>query len=187
MRRELNIFGVLAVAALVGGLVVSAPADNTVKKEAPAAVKPAPAAGKPVPGSIACQLNLKLRLLREAQGESLVASLRQNQKEWDALLPDQRERVIKQVYAFLQKNPDEQKKLLQQFTKLISMSVERQEAYRRRAEWLKVVVGSFTPEERKQLEQMTPADRAQKMLERRDDLVSKGKLVLTEPTPQPTP
>ena len=173
MRKWMDIFAA-AVWALLPGVAL---ADKDAKDGAAALRKP-PA------GSVASQLDLKFQLLRASSGP-LAASLKQNQRDWDNLLPDQREKFRKEAFAFLQKNPKEQDRLIQYYAKFIAMSADKQDAYRRRAEWLKVVVNSFTPEERRKIEEMTPADRAAKLLERRDQLVAEGKLDLGEPTTIP--
>jgi hypothetical protein len=144
----------------------------------PAALRQAP------PGSIAAQLSLKFRLLRVSNG-SLAASLNQNQREWDNLSPEQRDKYRKEAYAFLRKSQTEQDKLIEHYSTFIALPAEKQEEYRKRAEWLKVVVNSFSAEERKALEQKPPAERAATLLQRRDDLVKQGKLKLDEPTTQP--
>jgi len=131
-------------------------------------------------GSIARQLDLKFRMMRKAGG-TLTAALRHNRKEWESLTPDQREHYRRMALAFLKTNPDEQEKMLKRYEKLIKLSARKRDAYRRRAQWLKVVVASFTPEQRKWLKSLSPRQRARRLIERRDELVKQGKLKLDRP------
>lgn len=163
---------------LAGGILVSAVLADAKKSPA----------SKPAPGSIAAQLKLRFNLMRSAGCDpysTLASALRNNLKGWNDLSPDQREKFRREAFAFMQRNPKEQEKLIQQYEKFISMSPDRQETYRRRADWLKVVVASFTARERKDLEQMTPADRAAKLVQRRNELAKQGKLSLSEPASRP--
>lgn len=146
-------------------------------------------ASKPAPGSIASQLKLRFNLMRSADCDpysNLSSALRNNLKGWQNLSPDQREKFRLDAYAFMQRNPREQEKLIQQYEKFISMSPDKQETYRRRADWLKVVVASYSVKERKDLEQMSPTDRAARLIQRRNELVKQGKLSLVEPATKPT-
>ena len=55
------------------------------------------------------------------------------------------------------------------------------------AGWLKVVVATFSAEERKKLAKMLPGDRAKALIARRDELVRAGKLKLDDkPAAAPT-
>ncbi len=138
---------------------------------------------KPPFGSIARQKLLKFRLRMRSIG-SLVASLDHNRDAWKSLSPDQREQYRRKAYAFLKKNPAQQEKMLLDYEKFIKLSVGERKAYRRRAAWLKVVVQTFSRPERRKLREMSPEDRARKLIERRDKLVRQGKLKLP-PTSQP--
>jgi hypothetical protein len=136
------------------------------------------AAGDPAsepPGSAARQLLLKYRLQRIA-GTSLAAQLNHNRKEWESLSPDLREKYRKDALAFLQKSPQEQEQLLKFYENLVKLSAGKQDEYRRRADWLKVVVASYTPAERTALAGMGPQERAAKLLERKKELMAEGKL-----------
>lgn len=138
-------------------------------------------------GSLARQLRLKLRL-DMAGGPSLAASLDHNRQEWEMLSPDQREQFRRYALAYLKKNPTQQEKLMKSYSSFLSLTKTKQAAYRRRAKWVKAVVASFTPEQRKQLREMPPTDRAKALIARRDELVRQGKLRLDEPaTPSPEP
>jgi ElaB/YqjD/DUF883 family membrane-anchored ribosome-binding protein len=134
-------------------------------------------------GSRARQQLLKYRL-RQIQGDTLAASLDHNRRQWDSLSPEQRQKVRETAYAFLRENDDRQRDLLAHYEQVIKSSAERRDAYQRRARWLRVVLASFSGDELQAMRQMTPTDRARKLLERRDQLVREGKLVI-EPASQP--
>ncbi|MCD6303950.1 MAG: DUF3106 domain-containing protein [Planctomycetes bacterium] len=133
---------------------------------------------RPPRGSLAAQLRLKLSL-RMAGGVSLAASLDHNRQEWQMLSPDERERFRSYVLAFLQKDPKSQEKLLKNYNTFLSLTKEKQRAYRRRAEWVRIVAASFTPEQREQLRRMSSLDRARAYIARRDLLIRQGKLKLS--------
>ncbi len=137
---------------------------------------------RPPRGSLAAQLRLKLSL-QMSGGTSLAASLDHNRQEWEMLTPEQRERFRGIAVAFLDKDPKEQEKLLRSYSAFLSLNKQKREAYRIRAEWVRVVVASFTPEQRKQLASMSSMDRAKALIARREELISQGK---RPPTTQPT-
>lgn len=141
---------------------------------------------KPPYGSIARQKLLQFRLRMIHEG-TLSASLDHNENEWESLPPDRRDQYRRNALAFLKKNPDQQDKLLKHYEKLIKMDAQKRDAYRRRAVWLNIVVESFRPEERKALLEMSPDQRAKKLIDRRDLLVRQGKLKLEEPAPALAP
>jgi hypothetical protein len=88
--------------------------------------------------------------------------------------------------AFLDKDPKELEKLLLSYSAFLSLDKQKQEEYRVRADWVRAVVATFTPQERKQLASMSSMDRAKAIIARRDELVSQGKLkVATQPTTAP--
>jgi hypothetical protein len=86
--------------------------------------------------------------------------------------------------AFLNKDPKEQEKPLLSYSAFLALDKQKCQEYRTRADWVRAVVASFTPQERKQLESMSSMDRAKAIIARRDELVSQGKLKL-QPTTQP--
>ena len=141
---------------------------------------------KPPAGSIAAQLRLKMKLHRITAGP-LSASLRHNRMEWESLTPDERGRFRKSFLAYLRKSPTEKERLLTHYEELFKMTAERRDAYRRRAKWLSVVVRSFTANERKELQQMDPDNRARKILARKALLINQGKLKPDAPTSAPAP
>ena len=141
---------------------------------------------RPPAGSIARQLRLKMTLHRITPGGSLVAALRHNRQEWESLTPDQRGHFRKSFLAFLHKSADEQENILTHYEKLFKMTTERRDAYRQRAKWLAVVVESFTPAERTAMQQMTPDDRARKLLARKALLIKQGRLKDEAPTTAPS-
>ncbi len=138
---------------------------------------------RPPRGSMAAQLRLKLSL-QMSGGTSLAASMDHNRQEWQMLTPEQRERFRGIAVAFLDKDPKEQEKLLRSYSAFLSLDKQKRDAYRARAEWVRVVVASFTPEQRKQLARMSSMDRAKALIARREELKSQGKL--PAPTTQPT-
>jgi phenylpropionate dioxygenase-like ring-hydroxylating dioxygenase large terminal subunit len=140
---------------------------------------------KPPQGSIARQLLVKFKLKAAEDNVSLSAALDRNRQQWSLLTPEQRDAYRKQVRAFLQKSPDEQRKILRHYEALLLMTPERREAYRRRARWLKAVVSRLSDEQREQLQRMLPRERAAKLIALRDEMVRKGELKLEEPTTRP--
>jgi len=145
-----------------------------------------PILGKASGASVSRQLMLKYRLRKIADG-TLTASLDHNRQEWRRLSADQRDRYRRDALAFLGKSDDEQRKLLAQYEKLARLSARKRRAYQHRAKWLKVVVASFSPAELKALRDLPPRRRARRLLERRDELVRYGKLILEpEKTPAAT-
>lgn len=139
---------------------------------------------RPPRGSLAAQLRLKLSLQMSA-GTSLAASMNHNRQDWEMLSPEQRERFRGMAVAFLNKDPKEQEKLLRRYSDFLSLDKQKREEYRARADWVRAVVATFTPQERKNLASMSSMDRAKAIIDRRDELVSQGKLQLP-PTTQPT-
>ena len=139
---------------------------------------------RPPRGSLAAQLRLKLSL-QMAGGTSLAASLDHNRQEWKTLSPDQREEFRREVLAFLKRNPKDQDKLLKSYNTFLELDETKRGAYRRRAQWVKAVVATFTPAERDGLRKMSSIDRARLLIARRDQLVREGKLALDPPGSTP--
>jgi hypothetical protein len=134
---------------------------------------------------MARQLMLKYRLagkLGDGNG-TLQASLNHNRQEWESLSPDQRDHYRQEALAFMDKSEAEQEALLKKYESLIKMDAQKQQAYRERAKWLKVVVDSFTPQERENLQKMSADERAKILLDRKAQLIAEGRLA---PSPQPT-
>ena len=129
------------------------------------------------------QLQLKLKLM-EAGDSQLMAARLSNGLEWDKLTPDQREKIREEVLAFMSKSEVEQEKLLKHYQRLIRLDNDQREAYLRRAAWLRVVVESFTPQEREAMEALSPQERAAKLLERKETLIRQGKLPQDGPASQ---
>jgi hypothetical protein len=191
--RVWNIF--VVTVALVSAAVVWPAAGTARAQEAAAAAEVAQGADnvgagvgtdvltRPPRGSLAAQLRLKLSL-QMTGGTSLAASMDHNRQDWEMLSPEQRERFRGMAVAFLDKDPKEQEKLLRSYSAFLSLDKQKREQYRARADWVRTVVASFTPQERKQLESMSSMDRAKAIIARRDELVSQGKLQL-QPTTRP--
>lgn len=164
------------VSILIMALAAAMPAGAALAQTAdPPDGADADALTRPPYGSLARQLALKLQL-QMAGGASLAASLDHNRQEWRMLSADQREQYRRNVLAFLDKAAADQESLLRNYSALQSLPKDKQEAYRRRAEWLKVVVASFSPQEREDLRQMTPTERARQLMARRDELIRQGTL-----------
>ncbi len=138
-------------------------------------------------GSVARQLDLKMRLLRANSGVTLAAALNHNRHEWESLSPDQRDRYRREYVAFLRESPEQQREMIEKLDKLIAASAEQRADYRQRARWLKVVLASFTDAQREQLKAMTPEQRAKALVERRDELIRTGKLQLEDDAPATQP
>ena len=141
---------------------------------------------RPPSGSIARQLRLKFQLMRESSG-TLAAALSHNREAWERLSPEQRDRFRRRAYAFLQKDPRQQQRLLDDFEKFIKMSADQRVAYRQRAEWLNAVVASLTDSQRQQLLNLPPLERARRLIALRDELVRQGRLKLDVSVPKPAP
>jgi len=129
-------------------------------------------------GSIQQQLRLKAELKALSEGKTLTEVVDHNRKSWNSLTADQRGAISRHVSAFLRKSHAEQLELLRHYETLIEMTAERRTAYRQRARWVKIVVGKLTPAEAEELRNMTPRDRAEKLLTLRDELVDRGELKL---------
>jgi hypothetical protein len=194
---SVRVWNILAM-ALVFAAAVSLSAGIARAQEAAAAAEVAQGADnagagdigtdvltRPPRGSLAAQLRLKLSL-QMSGGTSLAASMNHNRLDWEVLSPEQRERFRGMAVAFLNKNPKEQETLLRRYSDFLSLDKQKREEYRVRADWVRAVVATFTPQERKQLASMSSMDRAKALIARRDELVSQGKLkVATSPPTAP--
>ncbi len=133
---------------------------------------------------VARQLRLKLSLVKAANGDSLAMSI--NRQEWDRLTPDERDKYRREALAFLSKSPEEQEKVIKHYEELIHLTAARREAYLQRAQWLHVVVESFSAQERDDLTKLPPDQRAMRLLERKAELIKQGKLAPdTQPASTP--
>ena len=135
--------------------------------------------------SIERQLRLKQELRLRRENLSLVQVLDHNRESWEKLTPDQRKQFREHALAFLHKTPEEQAQLLSHYEKLIKMTAERREAYRKRAEWLNKVVATLSDEQKQALQRMTPQERARELIRLRDQMVADGKLTLGDDTKAP--
>jgi hypothetical protein len=191
-------WNILTTMAAVFAAAVLLPAGIARAQEAAAAAEPAQAADngsaadigtdvltRPPRGSLAAQLRLKLSL-QMSGGTSLAASMNHNRLDWQMLSPEQRERFRGMAVAFLDKDPKQQEKLLKRYSEFLSLDKQKRDEYRARAEWVRAVVATFTPQERQKLAGMSSMDRAMALIARRDELASQGKLhVATQPATQP--
>lgn len=131
---------------------------------------------KPPMGSLARQLLLKHNLEAVNSGK-LAGNISHNRAEWENLSPEERDKYRNQVLRFIaQSSSEDIEKIIKYHDRLLNMSLERQEAYRQREKWLKVVVASFTPQERENLQKLSPDERAKILLERKAELIKAGKL-----------
>lgn len=145
------------------------------EKSAQAAKALAPSRSAPL-GSIARQLDLKLRTMRAADGEQLAQAIQHNRQQWASLSAEQRDQYRRKALAFLQARPEDQDRLLQYYEKLVNLSAQKRDEYRQRAQWLKVVVASFTAQQRQELQAASPKEKASRLLQRKEELIREGKL-----------
>lgn len=134
--------------------------------------------------NVAHQLQLRLSLAKVANGDSLAMSI--NRQEWDHLTADERDKYRREALAFLSKSPEEQARVIEHYEKLIKLSAQKREAYLQRAQWLRVVVDSFSAQERDELTKLPPDQRAKRLLDRKAELIKQGKLAPdTQPASSP--
>ncbi len=143
---------------------------------ATAAPKSASAKGKG-PGSKARQLLLIQRLEKVTKG-TLATELNRNRDVYGAMTPQQRRDLREKVYSFLRQNPDRQVRILQAARDLLAQTPDQ----KARSAWLARVVASLSAEEKDRLRRMSPAQRANRLLELKAKLVDKP-----TPTTQPAP
>jgi len=151
-----------------------------------AAVAPAMVAAqtKTDKGVVTQAQQLRLRLqVRAINDDQTMAARLNSGLEWSRLSPDQQEKIREEVLAFMGKSEAEQEKLLTHYERLIRLGNAQREAYLARASWLRVVVGSYTPAERKTLESLPPQERAARLIERKEQLIREGKLADTTADP----
>ena len=135
--------------------------------------------------SKAQQLKLRMQVLAINDDQSMATRMNSG-LEWSKLSPDQQEKMREEVLAFMDKPDAEQEKLIEHYQRLIRLGNAQREAYLARAAWLRVVVNSYTTDERRALESLQPGDRAAKLLERKEQLIREGKLPATSAATQPT-
>jgi len=95
---------------------------------------------------------------------------------WNQLTPQQQQAVRRRAVIFLRLSPEQQAKLLRAHEQ--AMQTAR---LQRQMSWLKPVLESFTPEEHSKLRHMSPAQRGEMFLERRNELIQSGKLFPKNP------
>jgi len=128
--------------------------------------------------SQARQLLLKNAINEKIEG-TLAATLNKNQERWAAMTPEQRQQHRDRILAWYNQDPERQKDLIKAFEEFRKLSPTQQEAFRKRAVWLKKVVASLTPRQREALKRLPPAERAKRLLE------LKARLVDNKPATQP--
>jgi hypothetical protein len=138
------------------------------------------AKGKPsLSESVRRQLKLKRQLGAITKGYGKLADMiAHNRRSWNQLTPDQQSRFRKHALAFLQADEAEQQQLLRHYEKLIRMTAQKRREYRNRARWLKKVVAELSQQQRQSLREMTPRERAEALLQWRDEFVQQGRIQL---------
>ncbi|MFP4355326.1 MAG: DUF3106 domain-containing protein [Phycisphaerae bacterium] len=179
MKLLNTILVALATMSLCSAGVLAEKKDNA-EKDAAAVSKAQTDKAPELSPSIARQLELKRKLLAASKDQTLAQMVDHNRKSWERLTPDQKDQFRQYAKAFLDKSPEEQAKLLRRYEKLIRMTAEKREAYRRRAVWLKEVVSTLTDQQKQALQEMTPQQRAEELIRLRDKLIEEGKLTLPE-------
>jgi len=91
---------------------------------------------------------------------------------WNQLTPQQQQAVRQRAVIFLRLTPQQQAKLLRAHERAMRSAKLQQQM-----SWLKPVLESLTPQERTQLQTMSPAQRGEMFLERRNELIRSGKLI----------
>lgn len=129
-----------------------------------------------MPDTVPAQGPIRIVIRRRAKGSSTQPAMQVCR--WRDLTPGQQEAVRRRALVFLRLTPEQQVRLLQAY--------ERVNAKRRQRLWLKAVFDSFSPEERKSLLHMTPAQRGALFLKRRNALIQAGTLRPLTPSP-PSP
>lgn len=96
-------------------------------------------------------------------------------RSWEELSAGEQDARCSDARAFLQKDLTDQELILQRAEQAAGSDPDLQKAWQQ-TRWVKSVLESFTPEERRQLQKDAPADRLAKYLARRDQLRREGKL-----------
>jgi Spy/CpxP family protein refolding chaperone len=157
--------------------IVSVLAVLAITSSAPAGKNDSSRDPSRIPGSKVRQLMLKRSL--EKFSETLVAELNQNKELWQTMTPEKLRSLRERYYAFLKQDGGEQIALIEAAEKFGKLTDEQRQAYLKRAEWLEKVISSLTPQQREELRNLTPKERAKKLLE------LKAKLPGSQPTSQP--
>jgi hypothetical protein len=115
--------------------------------------------------------------IRNHTGGSLAEALNRNRRRWRKLSPAQQKLARQEALAFLQLDPQQQKKILDEYArKAQAVPAVTAEARLKQARWLRAVVESFTPAQVDQLRGMSPAQRAETFIRQRNQLIAEGKL-----------
>ncbi len=89
---------------------------------------------------------------------------------WNQLTPQQQQAVRQRAVMFLRLTPQQQQNLLRAHERALQAARQRQMS------WLMPVLESFTPEEHAKLQALSPAQRGEMFLQRRNELIRSGKL-----------
>ena len=119
-------------------------------------------------GSVENQLRLKLRLFGD--GKALAQSLKHNHQSWQKLMPHQQADICSRILAFHDLPAEKRKELLSRYSKFVKMTPQQKRSYLETANWLNKVIEQLTPAQKKQLEALTPKDRARALLQLRNEL-----------------
>ncbi|MBS3820470.1 MAG: hypothetical protein GVY16_03775 [Planctomycetes bacterium] len=98
------------------------------------------------------------------------------EERWAQLSGEQQDNARQQAMAFLRMDPDEQQTLLDDYAKAVAEDPEARQAWQQRSRWLKVVIDSFTAQEKQALRDASPAERARLIIRRRQQLRKQGDL-----------
>ena len=124
--------------------------------------------------SVERQLRLKRALMLGE--DSLVATLQSHRERWEKLDPTQQEQLRQQAYAFRGADAEQQSQIIAAWEKFSALSETQQDDYRRRASWLASVINTLSDEQKQQLLDMTPTDRARELLRVKQQLIDEDKL-----------
>ena len=136
---------------------------------------PPTAASASVPEEV---LREGLPLFHESAPDGPLAEAAAPERRWSELTDEQRQAVRKRAMAFLQMEPSEQQRLLaenQQRMAYPSQGLRREQLRR-----VQTVIESFSPAEQAELRNLPPAERMERFLQRRQELIAKGVLPSAE-------
>lgn len=111
--------------------------------------------------------------VRTVTGESLADKLTSG-KRWDHMNDAEQADAREKALAFLKLTPAEQQQRLAHYEAALQNDPEALEAWRQRAQWLKVILRTLEDEQRDALKTMTPAQRANLFLQKKNELRDNG-------------
>ena len=143
---------------LIAGLALAA-GDRQAAAQAARKLDPAN-----VPGTVTRQLLLRQALDKHVDG-TLVAELNRNREIWQKLTPEQRRHLRDQWLATINEDPARLAQRIKNEDEFNKLNEQHRQMYLERAVWLKKVVDSLSPEQREEIRQMTPEQRARRLLD----------------------